>query len=104
VALILDRERYRYQAFISDIAGQDIHAYGGELPALITGLATWLREALRDPIVPGGRAIANEFERFSARVPDICAVRRLAPDELTFTDYRVMAAEWILSDEGNRGL
>ena len=27
---MLDREPYRYQAFLSDIAGQDIAAHGGE--------------------------------------------------------------------------
>jgi hypothetical protein len=30
VAIILDTERFRYQKFISDIAGQDIRAHGGE--------------------------------------------------------------------------
>ncbi len=29
--LILDREPHRYQSFISDIGGQDIHAHGGEV-------------------------------------------------------------------------
>ncbi len=29
VAIILDTDRYRYQKFISDIAGQDIRAHGG---------------------------------------------------------------------------
>jgi hypothetical protein len=28
--LILDVERYRYQRFISDLAGMDIHGHGGD--------------------------------------------------------------------------
>jgi hypothetical protein len=102
VALILDRERYRYQAFMSDIAGQDIQPHGGDLATLITIVATWLREVRRDPLVPGGRAIAAEFERFDDLIPGICGVRRLSPEELTFTDFRLMAAEWILSDDRDR--
>ena len=39
-ALVLDREPYRYQTFISDIAGQDIHAHGGDVVALIGEVAT----------------------------------------------------------------
>lgn len=98
--LVLDREPYRYQQFISDIAGQDIHAHGGDTDALIEQVATWLRDAAHDDRVPGGRAIATEFAAFSAAVPAICAGRRLHPDELTFLDYRAMAAEWILAMPG----
>ena len=97
-ALVLDREPYRYQAFISDIAGQDIHAHGGDVAALIGEVATWLREEVRDPHVPGGRAIAADYDRFRQLIPDICAMRRLEPEEITFSDYRVMAAEWIVAD------
>ena len=101
-ALVLDREPYRYQAFISDIAGQDIHAHGGEVNALIGEVATWLREEVRDPQVPGGRAIAADYDRFRRLIPDICAMRRLEPEEITFNDYRVMAAEWIVADNRDR--
>jgi hypothetical protein len=97
-ALILDREPYRYQAFISDIAGQDIHAHGGDFRRLIEEVATWLRDEARDPDVPGGRAIASEFERFRADLPAIAAAKRLEPDELTFKDLTAIAAEWILAD------
>ena len=96
-ALILDRDLYRYQTYISDIAGQDIHAHGGNTAQLITEVATWLRDEVQDPAVPGGRAIADEYDRFKADVPAICAVRRLAPDELTFGDFRAMAEEWIVT-------
>jgi hypothetical protein len=41
--LILDVEQYRYQRFISDIAGQDIRAHGGEPARAIEAVATWLR-------------------------------------------------------------
>jgi hypothetical protein len=63
-------------------------------------VATWLRD-VRDPDVPGGRAIATEYERFAADVPDICVVKRLHPDEITFKDFRAMAAEWIDVDNAN---
>ena len=33
--LIVDRERYRYQQFISDISGQDVEAHDGQEPRLI---------------------------------------------------------------------
>ncbi len=95
--LILDHDPYRYQKFISDIAGQDIHAYGGETTRLVEEVATWLRDPASDPRVPGGRAIAAELAEFSAQLPAICASQRLELEELTFLDYRAMATEWIVS-------
>jgi len=96
--LILDREPHRYQTFISDIAGQDIHAHNGEIALLIEQVATWLRDEAQDPDVPGGRAIALEFERFCADLPGIAAAKRLEPDELTFKDLTAIAAAWILAE------
>ena len=41
--LVLDSEKYRYQKFISDIAGQDIQGHGND-PRRLTGIVrNWLR-------------------------------------------------------------
>jgi hypothetical protein len=98
--LIFDRDAYRYQQFLSDIAGQDIHAHDGQIEKLIEKTATWLRDEAQDPNVPGGRAIAQEFGRFQAVLPGICAVKRLHSDEITFKDLHAMAAGWILAEAG----
>ena len=38
--LILDIEKYRYRNFLSDMAGQDIHAHGGETERAIAKYGT----------------------------------------------------------------
>ncbi|MDQ2860906.1 MAG: hypothetical protein M3T55_09310 [Pseudomonadota bacterium] len=96
-ALILDTEAYRYRRFISDIAGQDVHAHGGDMDRLIETIATWLRDQVRDPDVPGGRAIAGEYRTFTADLPRICAEKRLHADEITFKDVSVLASNWIVA-------
>lgn len=98
--LILDVERHRYQQFISDIAGQDVHAHDGEISRLIEEVATWLRDEARDPDVPGGRAIAAEFQRFRDDLPMISAAKQLEPDELTFKDLTAIGAAWIIAEYG----
>ncbi len=95
-SLILDVDQYRYQEFISDIAGQDIASRGGTLKQLITRVATWLRDAARDPKVPGGAAISKEYDQFGGALPQIVAVKDLQPEELTFKDYVAIVTEWIL--------
>jgi hypothetical protein len=95
--IIFDRQPYRYQKFISDIAGQDIHSHGGTSARLIEEIASWLRHETGNPQVPGGKAIAREFRLFQRNVPKICAQMKLDPAELTFQDYRRMAVTWIVS-------
>jgi len=41
-ALILDRERYRYARYLSDIAGQDIQDHKGDVAQLIKKVRNWL--------------------------------------------------------------
>jgi hypothetical protein len=93
--IIFDRSDYRYQAFISDIAGQDIHSHGNSVVVLITKIASWLRAESKDVRVPGGRVIAKEFETFTLALPRICKDRRLTADELTYSDYHTLSAEWV---------
>lgn len=96
--LIFDRDTYRYQKFISDISGQDIHHHDGRAEVLIQKFASWLRDEASDPRVPGGKAIAAEYANFSMKIPLMCQRRNLDPAELTFQDYRKFAAEWIVVD------
>lgn len=96
--IIFDREPHRFQRYISDIAGQDIHAHGGDRRTLIIELATWLRRQSRDRNVPGGVAIAAEFDAFTAVLPQILNERGLDPAEVTFGDYAAIIVEYLKPD------
>jgi hypothetical protein len=92
--LVLDRDRFRFRQFMSDLSGQDIHSHGGDVRGLIRETASWLRDQSRDPKVPGGRKIAAEFLAFESAMPVICARRELAIDELTFGDLIELIVEY----------
>jgi hypothetical protein len=98
--LVFDRDRFRYQSYISDIAGQDIHPHNGDVDQLIRELATWLRDEARDPKVPGGIALASEFRKFKVDLPAIAAEMRLEVSELTFKDLVAIIARWVLKESG----
>jgi hypothetical protein len=70
---------------------------------ILKQLATSFRDEVRDPKVLGGRAIAREYEKFEGMIPEVCTLKRLDPEELTFQDYRAMAAEWIVAENGTAG-
>jgi hypothetical protein len=93
--IVFDKERYRYQRFISDISGQDIHSHDGDERRLIIELASWLRVQSRDPKVPGGHVIARQFEEFAGRLPEVLDDRGLTKEELTFSDYTSIVASYL---------
>lgn len=93
--IVFDRERFRYQKFISDIAGQDIHAHGGDVRTLIRELAAWFRQTSERGQAPGGQAIADEYETFEKRLPDICRERELGVEELTFGDFNEIVTVYV---------
>jgi hypothetical protein len=93
--LILDTEQYRYQRFVSDLAGQDIHAHADRTDLAIERVATWLRIQSDSTTVPGGKRIVEEFDAFQLALPQALEDRRLQPDEMTFGDYVAVAAGYI---------
>ena len=96
VCLILDVERYRYQKFISDIAGQDIAAHSGDAAKAIRIVRDWLSSATPKSIqIPGGRAIAVRYRAFRRELPSLCKAVDLTIDELTFKDYLSQVEEWL---------
>ncbi len=94
LCLILDRERFRYQKFCSDIAGQDISVHRDEPETAIKVVRNWLAAAVAD-ILPGGTRIADRYKLFQDQLPVICGTFYLRVDELTFIDFRNMVIEWL---------
>lgn len=98
--LILDIDRYRFQTFISDIAGQDISAHGGEVMKALRVVRDWLRAATPSSIrIPGGARIASRYELFRNELPIMCEKLHLNSNELTFSDYVLHVEEWLKLNE-----
>ncbi|HEV8124726.1 MAG TPA: hypothetical protein VGP80_10805 [Gemmatimonadales bacterium] len=94
--LILDRERYRYQIFCSDIAGQDIRSHGNEVDKALAAVRNWLqanRHAARR--LPGPGTLIQRYIEFRQQLPFMCRMENLHPAELTFIDYRRIVEAWI---------
>jgi hypothetical protein len=94
--LIADVERYRYQKFISDIAGQDIEAHDGDVDAAIRIVRDWLRSATAKSIrIPGGKAVSSRYDAFRSELPSSCANLHVTVEELTFIDYVAQVEDWL---------
>lgn len=95
VCLILDREEYRYQAFISDIGGQDIKCHSNDHNMVIPIIRDWLRKSSGRLTIAGGAAIQSRYQLFTTELPDLCSVLMLEPDNLIFNDYALLVSEWL---------
>jgi hypothetical protein len=63
--LILEAERFRYQAAISDVSGSDIAVHRNDPPAAATAVRNWLNTEARLR-APGPTRIWNRFTDFMA--------------------------------------
>jgi hypothetical protein len=97
VILILDVERFRYQRFISDIAGQDVYSHGGTQREAIVQVREWLRPELNPEkaTIPGGKEILQRFRSFQRELPSICRRLKWNLSTLGFADYVYATTNWI---------
>ena len=92
--LILDSEKYRYQRFISDIAGQDIKAHENNPKIVIRVVRDWLR-TYSQVSIPSGSVIWSRYQLFNSDLPLLCKELRLNLKELIFNDYVLLVSRWL---------
>src|SRR5438874_5665107 len=93
--LIMDRAPYRYQRFISDIAGQDIRSHENSPRKAIRRVRDWLQSAPGKAAIPGGAMIWRKYRQFQRELPVIAEEADLDPEELTFIDYLQLVINWL---------
>jgi hypothetical protein len=93
--LILDRKPYRYRAFVSDLAGQDIYCHDGKPLKAIREVCKWLTTVSGRRSVPGGEVVVTRFRKFQRQLPTLYAALYKAPHEVTFVDYSYVVTDWV---------
>jgi hypothetical protein len=96
-SIILDVERYRYQKFVSDIAGQDIKAHRNDPVVLIGVVRDWLNASHPGSHLPGGRALAALYRKFNKEIPPKLLKFKLHESEVSFVDWQRLVQEWLES-------
>jgi hypothetical protein len=102
VTLVLERRKYSYMKFCSDISGQDLESHGGRPSKAILVVRDWLRT--HSPFgMPSGQLMVERCRRFRRQLPATCAKVGLEPNSLIFVDYAALVTEWLKANpiEGN---
>jgi hypothetical protein len=93
--LVFDAEQYRYQKYVSDLAGQDIARHENEPEHAVGHVRDWLRTESRLHGIPGGYTIYKRYEAFRADLPTICSELKLDIANLAFADFSYIVARWL---------
>ena len=96
--LILDKEPYRYQQFISDIAGQDIQAHNNSPEEIIKVVRNWLRTASGRETIPGGHILWERYQAFMEDLPQMAQGFQLEVEDLIFKDYILVLTRWLRTE------
>ena len=94
--LVLDREQYRYQQFLSDLSGMDIGAHHGNPDEVAGAVRNWLVSVSRRRIA-ADQIIVAAFTKFSGEWPGLAARRGFDPDTIPYVDFEFIVTEWLLS-------
>lgn len=96
IALILDKDGYRYRDALSDISGQDIAAHGGEPERAIHEVRNWLDSSrTQADSLPGGAYIARRYKEFEQNLPAASENQKLDPANLTYADLCRAMESWL---------
>lgn len=97
--LIVDTEQYRYQKFISDIAGLDIQAHDGDEKRIINVVRNWLYGTSQKKFKPGGPEVYRRYQSFLKDLPKLCKEMGQQANKLSFNDYANIVSGWIKHTE-----
>ena len=97
--LILDREPYRYQQFMSDIAGQDIQAHNNAPEEIVKVARNWLRTVSRHRTIPSGNIIWERYQNFMQDLPEMTQISQLDANNLIYNDYIWLIVKWLRTRE-----
>jgi hypothetical protein len=95
--LVFGRKPYRYQKFLSDIAGQDIRSHALKENEAITVARDWLRGSAKRNM-PGGSEIHRQHQKFKSVLHSLCKKVKLKPSEMTFNDHTNFVTEWLQNE------
>jgi hypothetical protein len=101
--LIFDIEPFRFQKFVSDLAGMDIHAHDGRVEVAISRTRDWLVNVTRSQL-PGSKKLIRWYHEFIAILPAIAGELDLDAATASYFDFEEMLLKWLENINGGQKL
>lgn len=93
--LLLDTQPYRFQKFISDLAGMDIQSHAGNPRTMVGKTRDWLVTVSRRKTIPSSAAVLASYDRFAEGLPGIISELGAHPTSLAYPDFERIVLAWI---------
>jgi hypothetical protein len=86
-ALVLERIKFTYQRYISDLNGIDTKAHNNDPTIVIRQVRDWLATASARSGIPGHIIIQREYKQFRLDLIDIITEAGFDNDDILFSDF-----------------
>ena len=96
-ALVLERKKYSYMEYLSDLSGVDTKAHNNNPEIVIRHVRDWLSTASKRTEIPGHRIIEKEYIRFKKSLPRFAHEVGLDVNDITFNDF-CRIVEWFVRE------
>jgi hypothetical protein len=93
--LVLDIDPYRFQKFVSDLAGMDITAHGGDPRRMVGRVRDWLVTVAPRRAIPSTVAILESYDAFQTALPGIAKDSGLDLGDLAYADFERLVLFWV---------
>lgn len=93
-ALVFDVEPYRYQKFISDLAGVGVTPHHGDPATIVRRTRDWLTTASKRSSIPGSETLLDSYNAFVEGLPTIAAEAGLDSAKLIYADLERLILAW----------
>ena len=86
-ALILEKVKYSYQQYISDLNGIDTKAHNNDPIIAMSKVRDWLRTASGRKTIPGYAILTEQYQEFLTHLPGLANRLGFTIDNLPFADF-----------------
>lgn len=86
-ALILERTKYSYQQYISDLNGIDTKAHNNDPATAMAKVRDWLRTASGRTTIPGYNILTAQYQEFQDHLPALATTLGFTVDNIPFIDF-----------------
>lgn len=93
--LVLDIKQYRFQKFVSDLAGMDITEHGGDPRRMVGRVRDWLVTVSRRRAIPSTASILTSYDDFKVALPNIAKRLGLDSSDLAYADLERLVLRWV---------
>lgn len=94
MALILDIEQFRYQRFMSDLAGADIRSHDNDKFRAVAITRDWLANVSRRDL-PSANIIEGFFRRFLDQLPEVARQLDFDRNQIPYVDFEKIVVAWL---------